>query len=360
MRNSPQWGLESAFTGGHAGTPVSGAAVHPLESDSDMKKINPSEITPEKLYRSRRQFIAGMCSLLAGSAALAACRPADIGPTPATAESAVTPATSPSATPAAVALSSSDELGASLTDFESITNYANFYEFTTSKTAVAKVAKDFQTSPWTIEVGGLVHKPRTFDLDDLRKFDVEERIYRMRCVEAWSMVIPWLGFPLFRLLNEVEPMSTAKYVYFETLFDSTQMPGQRGGPYEWPYVEGLRVDEAMHDLTILSTGLYGKELLPQNGAPIRLVVPWKYGFKSIKSIVKIDLVEEMPTSLWMAASPREYGFYANVNPDVPHPRWSQATERRLGESDRRDTLLFNGYDEEVASLYAGMDLRQNF
>jgi methionine sulfoxide reductase catalytic subunit len=208
--------------------------------------------------------------------------------------------------------------------------------------------------------GGLVRNPRTFDLDDLRAFGVEERIYRMRCVEAWSMVIPWLGFPLSRLLNQVEPTSGAKYVRFETLFDPEQMPGQRSGPYEWPYVEGLRLDEAMHDLTILSTGLYGRELLPQNGAPIRLVVPWKYGLKSIKSIVKINLVEDMPVSLWMAAAPREYGFYANVNPDVPHPRWSQATERRIGENGRRDTLLFNGYEEEVAPLYAGMDLRKDF
>jgi sulfoxide reductase catalytic subunit YedY len=203
-----------------------------------------------------------------------------------------------------------------------------------------------------------VQKPKTFDVNELlQKFDQEERIYRLRCVEGWSMVIPWLGFPLSRLLKDAEPMSQAKYVRFETLFDPQQMPGQKSGWYTWPYVEGLRLDEAMHDLTILSTGLYGKTLLPQNGAPLRLVVPWKYGFKSIKSIVRIDLVEDMPTSLWMAAAPNEYGFYSNVNPDVPHPRWSQASERRIGEAGRRRTLPFNGYAEEVASLYEGMDLK---
>ena len=207
----------------------------------------------------------------------------------------------------------------------------------------------------------MVNKPQTFGIEDiLKKFPREERIYRLRCVEAWSMVIPWLGFPLKQLLDEVEPASDAKYVRFETLMDPEQMPGQRDNYFEWPYIEGLRLDEAMHDLTILSTGLYGKELLPQNGAPLRLVVPWKYGFKSIKSIVRIDLVSEMPTSLWMAAAPHEYGFYANVNPEVNHPRWSQASERRIGELSRRKTLMFNGYEEEVAQLYAGMDLRENY
>jgi sulfoxide reductase catalytic subunit YedY len=253
---------------------------------------------------------------------------------------------------------SADELGQSLTTFEAITNYCNFYEFTTSKENVARVARDFRTSPWEVEVGGLVHKPRVFGLENLLKFTQEERIYRLRCVEAWSMVIPWVGFPLAKLLNEVEPMSSAKYVRFETLYDPEQMPGLSSPFYVWPYVEGLSVDEAMHDLTILATGLYGKPLLPQNGAPVRLVVPWKYGFKSIKSIVKIDLVEEMPVSLWMSAAPNEYGFWANVNPDVPHPRWSQATERRIGESGRMQTLLFNGYGEEVASLYGDLDRRE--
>jgi len=323
-------------------------------------KISPSEITPEHIYLSRRKFMVGIGALAASSLALSACGEA-LSPSkggqepsliPPTAEPTLTSPASPPPT------ASTDELGDELTSFETITNYNNYYEFTTSKKGVARLARDFKTSPWTVEVGGLVHKPKTFDLDDLLKFPQEERVYRLRCVETWAMVIPWVGFPLAKLLKEVEPMTTAKYVRFETLYDPDQMPGQKSGGYNWPYVEGLRLDEAMHDLTILATGLYGKPLLPQNGAPVRLVVPWKYGFKSIKSIVKIDLVEEMPVSLWMAAAPREYGFYANVNPDVPHPRWSQATERRIGENERRQTLLFNGYAEEVAHLYSGMDLRE--
>jgi sulfoxide reductase catalytic subunit YedY len=209
-----------------------------------------------------------------------------------------------------------------------------------------------------VEVGGLVNNPRTFDLDDFIKFEQEERIYRMRCVEAWSMVIPWVGFPLKRLLEEVEPTSEANYVRFQTLLDEEQMPGLSNRSFPWPYVEGLRMDEAMHDLTLMATGLYGKPLPPQNGAPIRLVVPWKYGFKSIKSVVKIELVREMPTSLWMAAGPSEYGFWANVNPEVDHPRWSQATERRIGENKRIDTLYFNGYADEVAGLYDNLDDRK--
>jgi sulfoxide reductase catalytic subunit YedY len=251
-------------------------------------------------------------------------------------------------------------LAEELTPLDRVINYTNFYEFTIRKDQVADLAKDFVTSPWSVQVGGLVQNPGTFDLDDLLGFDQEERIYRMRCVEAWSMVIPWVGFPLSKLLNQVEPMSKAQYVRFETLYDPEQMPGQKAGMYDWPYVEGLRLDEAMHDLTILATGLYGEPLPPQNGAPVRLVVPWKYGFKSLKSIVRIDLVEEMPTSFWMAAAPREYGFYANVNPDVDHPRWSQAMENRIGEGKRRETLLFNGYGDQVAHLYAGMDLSENY
>jgi sulfoxide reductase catalytic subunit YedY len=315
-------------------------------------KINPSGITPEHVYLSRRKFMAGIGALAASSLVLSACGQQESSPTPPTVEPASTdPASSPTAT-------STDELGDKLTSFEAITSYTNYYEFTTSKEGVARLAQDFKSSPWALEVGGLVHKPKTFDLDDLLKFSQEERIYRLRCVEAWSMVIPWLGFPLASLLQEVEPMAQAKYVRFETLYDPEQMPGQKRDGYDWPYVEGLRLDEALHDLTILATGLYGKSLLPQNGPPVRLVVPWKYGFKSIKSIVKIDLVEEMPVSLWMAAAPHEYGFYANVNPDVPHPRWSQATERRIGETKRRQTLLFNGYAEEVAHLYSDLDLSQ--
>jgi sulfoxide reductase catalytic subunit YedY len=315
-----------------------------------MIKINPSEITPEHVYLSRRKFMVGIGALVTSSLLLSACGPQEPSPTPPTAE----PSTDSSVSPTLSA--TTDELGDKLTSFEAIANYTNYYEFTTSKEGVARLAKDFKTSPWTVEVGGLVHKPKTFDIDDLLKFPQEERIYRLRCVEAWSMVIPWAGFPLVKLLKEVEPMSKAKYVRFETLYDPDQMPGQKRGGYNWPYVEGLRMDEAMHDLTILAMDLYGKALLPQNGAPTRLVVPWKYGFKSIKSVVKIELVEEMPISLWMATAPHEYGFYANVNPAVPHPRWSQATERRIGETGRRKTLLFNGYAEEVADLYADLDL----
>jgi sulfoxide reductase catalytic subunit YedY len=249
-----------------------------------------------------------------------------------------------------------DELGDKLTPYDTVTRYNNFYEFSLDKGQVAALSQGFQTASWTLHVGGLVNKPRSFGLDDLLKFRQEERIYRLRCVEAWSMVVPWVGFPLKRLISEVEPLSRAKYVRFETLVDTKQMPGQRDANFNWPYVEGLRLDEATHDLTILATGLYGKPLPPQDGAPIRLVVPWKYGFKSSKSIVKIDFVEEMPVSFWMNAAPGEYGFYANVNPEVSHPRWSQASERRLGETTRRKTILFNGYGDLVAQMYAGMDM----
>jgi len=309
-----------------------------------MIKIRSSEITPEHIYLSRRKFMVGIGALAASSALLAACGAVKED------------------TPKDLKISATaDELGDALTPFESVTNYNNYYEFSTSKEAVASLSKDFKTSPWTVEVGGLVNKPMTYGFEDiLKKFTQQERIYRLRCVEAWSMVIPWQGFPLAELLKEVEPTSPAKYVRFETLYDPEQMPGQNSAWYTWPYAEGLRLDEAMNDLAILSTGLYGKELLPQNGAPIRLVVPWKYGFKSIKSIVKIELVAEQPTSLWMAAAPNEYGFYANVNPMVDHPRWSQASERRIGEFGRRDTLPFNGYEEEVAYLYKDMDLRANY
>jgi sulfoxide reductase catalytic subunit YedY len=325
-----------------------------------MVEIKPSEITPESIYLSRRKFMVGVGALL-GSSLLAACgsqgsTPAASTDTPSGSTPLASTNTPSGSTPTAEI--GTDKLGGELTSYEAVTNFNNFYEFTLDKQRVAGVAKDFQASPWTVAVGGLVQNPKTFDIDDLLKIDQEERIYRMRCVEGWSMVIPWLGFPLAKLLKEVEPMSEAKYVRFETLYDPEQLPGQKRGGYAWPYVEGLRIDEALHDLTILATGLYGKSLLPQNGTPVRLVIPWKYGFKSIKSIVKIDLVEEMPVSLWMAAAPHEYGFYANVNPDVSHPRWSQATERRIGETKRRQTLLFNGYAEEVAHLYSDLDLSQ--
>ena len=316
-----------------------------------MEKIKPSEITPEHIYLSRRKFMVGIGALAAGSL-LSACGVNSFPTPPAT----DTPTGEANAS-APLASMSTDELGDPLTSFEAITNYNNFYEFTLDKQRVAAKAREFVTSPWTVAVGGLVQNPKTYDVDDLLTgFSQEERIYRMRCVEGWSMVIPWQGFRLADLLKEVEPMSQAKYVRFETLYDPEQMPGQRNRGYNWPYIEGLRTDEAMNDLTLMVTGLYGKTLLPQNGAPLRLAVPWKYGFKSIKSIVKIDLVDEMPVSLWMTAAPNEYGFYANVNPDVPHPRWSQSSERRIGERDRRKTLPFNGYAEEVAQLYDGMDL----
>jgi len=313
-------------------------------------KTRNSEITPEYLYLSRREFLKSVGMLTAGSLLVSACRSEDIPSKEPEVKASLTPQT----------VSSTDELGDPLNSYEDISNYNNYYEFSTDKTSVAGLAQDFIISPWTVAVGGLVHYPKTYDLDDLMKFAQEERIYRLRCVEGWSMVIPWTGFPLAALLKEVEPTSDAKYVLLETIYDPEQMPGQNSSWYQWPYVEGLRLDEAMHDLTILAIGLYGKPLLPQSGAPVRLVVPWKYGFKNIKSIVKIDLVAEQPTSLWMAATPHEYGFYANVNPEVPHPRWSQATERRIGELSRRPTLLFNGYEEEVAALYEGMNLSVNF
>lgn len=314
-----------------------------------MEKISPREITPEYFYLNRRQFMLAAGSL-AASAFLASCGV----PVP------TTPARPVDAGPAPSASKTTDELGDKLTSFDDITHYNNYYEFTTDKEGVAELARDFKTSPWKVQVGGLVNKPRTFDMDDLLRFEQEERIYRLRCVEAWSMVIPWTGFPLSKLLAAVEPQSNAKFVRFETLLDANQMPGVRFSFSSWPYAEGLRLDEAMHDLTILATGLYGKPLPPQDGAPIRLVVPWKYGFKGCKSIVKIDLVETMPQSFWMTSAPNEYGFYANVNPEVSHPRWSQASERRIGELTRRRTLMFNGYADQVASLYQGLDLRKNY
>jgi methionine sulfoxide reductase catalytic subunit len=249
------------------------------------------------------------------------------------------------------------------TPLASIANYNNFYEFTTDKEGVAAAAAGFVTAGWTVAVEGLVRAPRVFDLDDLRRLGPpEERIYRMRCVEAWSMVIPWAGYSLATLLAAVEPTSAARFVAFQTLLDPERLPGQRQsfGALPWPYVEALRLDEAMHPLTLLATGLYGQELPPQDGAPIRLVVPWKYGFKSIKSIVRITLTAAQPRTTWNAVAPEEYGFYANVNPKKDHPRWSQATEQRIGEAGRRETLPFNGYAEQVAGLYAGMNLDVDF
>ncbi len=283
-----------------------------------------------------------------------------------------TPASQASATePSARALASTDPEMAKAyrtteraNTFDEIAHYNNYYEFSTDKEGVADMVGKFVTRPWTVEVGGLVGKPKVFDLDDLLEISPpEERIYRMRCVEAWSMVIPWDGFSLSKLLDRVEPLSSAKYVAFQTVVDRKGMPGLDSGGLDWPYVEGLRMDEAMHPLTILASGIYGRQIPAQNGAPIRLVIPWKYGFKGIKSIVKIQLLADQPPTTWSGANPHEYGFYANVNPEVDHPRWSQAQERRIladGKFEIRPTLKFNGYGEQVASLYSGMDLRQNY
>jgi sulfoxide reductase catalytic subunit YedY len=318
----------------------------------DPDDIKSSEITDEKNYWNRRAFIRGAALVTTATATgLLYRKLATPDQPPPKAEVAQVDQASGYLTPS----------GEKATAFEDITNYNNFYEFSTSKGGVAPTAKNFVTRPWTVEVGGMVHKPKTFAIDDLiRLSPLEDRVYRFRCVEAWSMIIPWLGFPLKRLLDEVEPMGSAKYVAFTTLVDPERMPNQRRDVLPWPYVEGLRLDEAMHPLTTLAAGLYGKMLAPQNGAPIRLVVPWKYGFKSIKSIVKISLTERQPLATWNMVAPDEYGFYSNVNPNVSHPRWSQATERRIGEWGRRDTLIFNGYADQVAQLYAGMDLKANF
>lgn len=312
--------------------------------------IKSSEITTKQAYLSRRDFIKAT-GLIAGSIALAACAPQ----APATASPALP-------TPANPALSKkTDELGDLVNTFDDITNYNNYYEFTTDKGGVASMAGKFKTTPWDVEVYGLVNKPQKYALEDLiKQFQPEERIYRLRCVEAWSMVIPWVGFPISKLLKAVEPTSAAKYVRFETVTRPNEMPGQNDSSYPWPYQEGLRLDEAMHDLAILATGMYGGELPAQNGGGMRLVVPWKYGFKSIKAVIKIELVSEQPASMWSSIAPNEYGFYSNVNPQVDHPRWSQGSERRIGEVQRRDTLMFNGYADQVASLYTGMDLKANY
>lgn len=302
-----------------------------------MEKIDRSEITPRWLYMNRRQFLQKV-SLVGGAAILAACSP---GVIPTEEEEKIIQYDAP-------------------TDITSIKTYNNYYEFSVYKDRVFELAKNLKTDPWTVEVSGLVENPTNFSMQDiLNQFTQEERIYRLRCVEGWSMVIPWVGFPLAQLLEVVKPTAEAKFVLFETLADPEQMPGLTGN-FPWPYQEGLRLDEAMHDLTILATGIYNEPLDPANGAPIRLVVPWKYGFKSAKSLIKIELVSEMPATFWNLIAPREYGFYSNVNPDVSHPRWSQATERRIGETQRRPTLMFNGYEEEVASLYEGMSLQSNY
>ena len=302
-----------------------------------MVKILSSEITPYSLYLNRRKFIK--------SAA------------------AVSIASSLSTSGHASHLDNSQiynqqlEANDELNTYEEITSYNNFYEFGMSKSDPMENSEKFQAQPWSIKVKGLVNRAFTINLEDLlNRVTIEDRVYRLRCVEAWSMVIPWQGFPLANIINMADPLSDAKFIQFETVFRPEEMPGQRKRFLPWPYVEGLRMDEAMHPLTILSTGLYGHDLLNQNGAPLRLVVPWKYGFKSIKSIVAIRFVNKQPEATWSMVAPSEYGFYSNVNNKVHHPRWSQGTERRIGEFMRRPTLMFNGYEEEVAYLYKGMDL----
>ncbi len=324
----------------------------------------PGEITPPEVYFNRRNFLkAG--AIVASTAATALVYRKLNGLPPATVE---TPRLAGLQSGGAVAEEHLDPLitrafrtDEAQTPFQSVTHYNNFYEFSTDKDGVAGAVGNYSTAGWKVAVDGLCAKPTTFDMDMLNKISPpQERVYRMRCVETWSMVIPWAGFSLSKLLDRVEPQSGAKYVAFTSVMDPQHMPGQQTGVLEWPYVEGLRMDEAMHPLTLLTTGLYGRQLPVQDGAPVRLVTPWKYGFKGIKSIVKISLVADMPPTAWNRQGPGEYGFYANVNPEHPHPRWSQATEQRIGESGRRPTLMFNGYGEQVAKLYAGMDLNRFF
>ncbi|HZL20465.1 MAG TPA: protein-methionine-sulfoxide reductase catalytic subunit MsrP [Polyangia bacterium] len=324
-----------------------------------MDHIPTSEITPPAVYFNRRNLVRG--AVAAASVATTGLLYRRLnGRSTATVEAPPLEGL-PAAPPSADAASTGFWVDEPMTPLASVTHYNNFYEFSTDKDGVAARAAGFETKGWRVSVEGLVGKPKVFDLDDLLRISPpEERVYRMRCVEAWSMVIPWDGFSLSKLLARVEPLGDAKYVAFQTLFDPKRMPGQRTGVLDWPYVEGLRMDEAMHPLAILASGLYGRQLPAQDGAPIRLVVPWKYGFKGIKSIVKISLVQAMPPTTWNRQAPHEYGFYANVNPEVDHPRWSQATEQRIGESGRRATLMFNGYGKQVARLYAGMDLRANY
>ncbi len=314
----------------------------------------PSEITPPSVYRQRRTLLQGLGAALAGTAwagtaaAQTTARPGKLAELPARR----------STLPGAVTMEK-------LTAYADASTYNNFYEFGTDKADPARYAGSLRTRPWTVAVEGEVKKPGTFDLDTLLKLaPMEERIYRLRCVEGWSMVIPWVGWSLAELIKRVEPTGNAKFVQFVTLADKAQMPGLRSSVLDWPYVEGLRMDEAMHPLTLLAFGMYGEVMPNQNGAPVRLVVPWKYGFKSGKSIVKIRFVEKQPKTSWEEAAASEYGFYSNVNPKVDHPRWSQATERRIGEdglfAKKRPTLMFNGYEPQVGQLYAGMDLKKFF
>ena len=310
----------------------------------------PSEITPEHVYLNRRNFLRA--GLVAGTVAATGLTYRFFNPPPLV-ETPTTEIANVEPKPVENSVGPPNS-------FDDITNYNNFYEFSTDKRAVARRAQRLVTRPWTIEVGGLVQKPKTFVIEEILRFPQEERIYRFRCVEAWSMVIPWVGFPLKSLLDQVEPLGSAKFVAFQTHYDPKVMQSSFSAGIDFPYLEGLRLDEAYHPLTILATGLYGKQMPNQNGAPVRLIVPWKYGFKSVKSIVKIMLTDNEPPTAWNLAAPDEYGFYSNVNPDVDHPRWSQATERRIGELAMRETLMFNGYGDQVAHLYEGMDLKKYF
>jgi sulfoxide reductase catalytic subunit YedY len=313
-------------------------------------RLKYSDITRQQVYLSRRLFMTGAAAL-----AVAGCTAAEEAG-----------AAAPSAgAPLKAARNAQFSVTDTPTKFADATTYNNFYEFGVNKDDPARLAASLKPRPWAVEIDGLVAKPRTLDIDDVLKVaPLEERVYALRCVEGWSMVIPWIGFPLSALLKQVTPLGTAKYVEFTTLKDPEQFPGQRsglfGGSLDWPYTEGLRLDEAMHPLTLLTVGMYGQVLPNQNGAPVRVVIPWKYGFKSSKSIVRVRFTAEEPKTAWNKAAPNEYGFYSNVNPAVDHPRWSQATERRIGEFRRRPTLPFNGYGDQVASMYSGMDLKKYY
>ncbi|RZL04018.1 MAG: protein-methionine-sulfoxide reductase catalytic subunit MsrP [Rubrivivax sp.] len=337
---------------------TSRSSAHP---DSGMSHPTPSEITPQQVYAQRREVLRAMAS---GAAGVTLSAWAGVGAQAQSANVVKRPGKLTALAGARSAVSGA-VVADKLTPYEDVSGYNNFYEFGTDKSDPAQAAHTLKPRPWAISIEGEVGKPQKLGLDDLLKLaPMEERIYRLRCVEGWSMVIPWVGYSLANIIKRAEPNSRAKYVEFVSLADPAQMPGVRSSVLDWPYVEGLRIDEAMHPLTLMAFGLYGEVLPNQNGAPLRLVVPWKYGFKSAKSIVKIRLVEKQPRSSWEKANAAEYGFYSNVNPKVDHPRWSQASERRIGDgglfTPRKPTLMFNGYEAQVGTLYAGMDLKKNY
>jgi sulfoxide reductase catalytic subunit YedY len=308
--------------------------------------IKSSGITPKELYMDRRKFIAGTAAV----AGMGLIKPSSLFSFQEQKEAKLS-----------IAKKREYTVDEKLTSYEEATGYTNYYEFSTSKKETIKLARDFKTRPWEVSIEGEVEKPLKFNVDEIiNMFPLEERIYRWRCVEAWGMIIPWIGFPLAEFIKKCEPTSKAEFIEYTTILDKAQMPGQKTNVLDWPYTEGLRMDEAMHSLTLLGVGMYGEILPNQNGAPLRVVVPWKYGFKSGKSIVRIRFLEKMPKTAWNKKRPEEYGFYANVNPNVEHPRWTQKTERRIGESGRRRTLMFNGYADEIGSLYSGMDLKKYY